>query len=134
MKRVRILLADDHEICCEGFKKLLEPDYEVVGCVGDGRTLLKAAQELQPDIVVLDIGMPLLNGLDAGRELKKLLHHIKLIFMTMNSDLELATEALRIGASAYLLKTSHAEELPRAVKERAQRIPLHHSGNSAGAG
>src|SRR5271157_2480889 len=116
MKRTRILLADDHEICCEGFKKLLEPEYEVVGCVGDGRTLLKEGVELTPDVVVVDIGMPLLNGLDAGRELKRLLPLTKLIYLTMNPDSELAAEALRIGASAYLLKTYHASELPNAIE------------------
>ena len=80
MKRTRILLADDHAMICAGFKKLLEPQYEVVGSVGDGRALLKAAGELRPDIVLLDIGMPLLNGLDAGRELKKVMPGVKLIF------------------------------------------------------
>ena len=116
MKRISVLLADDHEICCAGFKKLLEPVYDVVGCVNDGRTLLKVATELKPDVVVVDIGMPLLNGLDAGRELKRSLPHTKLIFLTMNPDSELAAEALRAGASAYLLKTSHASELPTAIQ------------------
>jgi len=122
MRRASILLADDHEICCAGFKKLLEPEYDVVGCVGDGRTLLKAAQQLKPDVVVVDIGMPLLNGLDAGREIKRLLPHTKLIFLTMNPDSELAAEALRIGASAYLLKTSHASELPKAIEDALKGI------------
>ena len=122
MRRARVLLADDHEICCAGFKKLLEPDYEVLGCVGDGRTLLKAAQEFKPDVVVVDIGMPLLNGLDAGREVKRLLPHTKLIFLTMNPDSELAAEALRIGASAYLLKTSRASELPKAIEDALKGI------------
>jgi len=122
MKRTRILLADDHEICCEGFKKLLEPKYEVVGCVGDGRTLLKAGVELTPDVVVVDIGMPLLNGLNAGRELKRLLPHTKLIYLTMNPDSDLAAEALRIGASAYLLKTSHAAELPKAIEDALKGV------------
>jgi DNA-binding NarL/FixJ family response regulator len=116
MKRISVLLADDHEICCAGFKKLLEPMYDVLGCVNDGRTLLKVAMELKPDVVVVDIGMPLLNGLDAGRELKRRLPRTKLIFLTMNPDSELAAEALRAGASAYLLKTSHASELPKAIE------------------
>src|SRR4051794_14852765 len=106
MKRARILLADDHAMICAGFKKLLEPEFEVVGSVGDGRQLLKAAAELTPDLVLVDVGMPLLNGLDAGRELKKLMPGIKLIFLTMNADPEVAGEALRIGASGYLLKNS----------------------------
>src|SRR5690349_5993988 len=79
--RVRILLADDHPMICAGFQKLLEPQYEVVGSVGDGRTLLNTAAELKPDVVLLDIGMPLLNGLDAGRELKRRMPDTKLIFL-----------------------------------------------------
>jgi DNA-binding NarL/FixJ family response regulator len=117
MGRVRILLADDHPMICAGFQKLLEPQYDVVGSVGDGRTLLKAAAELKPDVVLLDIGMPLLNGLDAGRELKRLMPDIKLIFLTMNPDSDLAAEALRIGASGYLLKNSQASELVQAVRD-----------------
>ena len=122
MQRVRILLADDHRMLCAAFQKLLEPKYEVVGSVGDGRALLQAAVELKPDVVILDIGMPLLNGLDAGREMKKLLPHAKLIFLTMNADAELAAEAFRIGASAYLLKTSDATELPRAISDALKGI------------
>jgi len=122
MRRTRVLLADDHEICCAGFKKLLEPEYEVLGCVGDGRKLLKVALELKPDVVVVDIGMPLLNGLDAGREIKRLLPHTKLIFLTMNPDSELAAEAFRLGASAYLLKTSRAAELPKAIEDAVKGI------------
>ena len=117
MKRARILIADDHEIFSAAFKKLLEPEYEVVGCVKDGRMLLKAAQELKPDVVIADIGMPLLNGLDAGREIKRLLPLTKLIFLTMNPDSELAQEAVRIGASGYLLKTSHPSELPKTIHD-----------------
>lgn len=122
MKRTRVLLADDHEICCAGFKKLLEPVYDVVGCVGDGRELLKVAMELKPDVVVVDIGMPLLNGLDAGRELKRSLPYTKIVFLTMNPDSELAAEALGIGASAYLLKTSNASELPKAIEDALKGI------------
>lgn len=122
MQRVRILLADDHQMLCAAFQKLLEPEYEVVGTVGDGRALLQAAMELQPDVVILDIGMPLLNGLDAGREIKKSLPNTKLVFLTMNTDSELATEAFRIGASAYLLKTSDAEELLQAIRDALKGI------------
>jgi DNA-binding NarL/FixJ family response regulator len=117
MQRIRILLADDHVMICAGFRKLLEPQYEVVGTVEDGRTLLKAATELKPDIVLVDIGMPLLNGLDAGRELKKLMPQVKLIFLTMNTDSDIAAEAFRAGASAYLLKNSKASELLQAVHD-----------------
>jgi DNA-binding NarL/FixJ family response regulator len=117
MQRTRILIADDHEIFSAAFKKLLEPEFEVVGCVSDGRMLLKATQELKPDVVIADIGMPLLNGLDAGREIRRLLPRTKLIFLTMNPDPELAQEAVLIGASAYLLKTSHPSELPKAIHD-----------------
>jgi len=117
LKKVRILLADDHAMICAGFQKLLEPEYEVVGTVGDGRALLKAADELKPDLVLVDIGMPLLNGLDAARQLKKRMPKLKLIFLTMNPDSDVASEALRIGASAYLLKNSHGDELLKAVRD-----------------
>jgi DNA-binding NarL/FixJ family response regulator len=100
---------------CTAFKKLLEPEYEVIGCVGDGRSLLKAAADLKPDLVLADVGMPLLNGLDAGRELKKLTPSVKLIFLTMNPDPDVANEAFRIGASGYVLKTSREDELLKAV-------------------
>ncbi len=115
MSRVRILLADDHAMICAGFQKILEPQYEVVGTVGDGRALLKAVAELKPDVVLLDIAMPLLNGLDAARELKKTTPQVKLVFLTMNADSDIASEALRLGASAYLLKNSLASELLQAV-------------------
>ena len=116
MKRTRILLADDHAMVCAGLQKLLEPEYEVVGTVGDGRALLKAVADLKPDVVLVDVGMPLLNGLDAGREVRKLVPHTKLIFLTMNPDPDIAAEALRIGASGYLLKNSEGDELLQAVR------------------
>jgi DNA-binding NarL/FixJ family response regulator len=115
MRRIRILLADDHTMICAGLKKLLEPEYEVIGCVGDGHALLKVAADLNPDLVLVDVGMPLLNGLDAGRELKKLMPKVKLIFLTMNPDPDVASEGFKIGASGYLLKSSQAEELLQAV-------------------
>jgi DNA-binding NarL/FixJ family response regulator len=116
MKRIRILLADDHTMICDGFRKLLEPEYEVVGTAGDGRALLKAAEELKPDVVLVDVGMPLLNGLDAARQLKKQMPRLKLIFVTMNPDSDIASEALRSGASGYLLKNSQGKELMKAVR------------------
>ena len=122
MRRTRILLADDHMMIGAAFQKLLEPQYEVVGCVGDGRALLKAAADLRPDLVLLDVGMPLLNGLDAGRELKKLTPSVKLIFLTMNPDPDVASEAFRIGASGYVLKTSQKDELLEAVHNAAKGI------------
>jgi len=113
--RRRVLLADDHTLLLEAFEKLLEPDYTVVGAVSDGRALLAAAAELKPDVIVLDIAMPLLNGLDAARQIKKTMPAIKLIFLTMNEDPDLAIEAFRMGASGYLLKTSAASELSKAI-------------------
>ena len=117
MKRQRILLADDHTIIVEAFKALLEPEYDVVGSVSDGRALLEAAAKFKPDIAILDVAMPLLNGLDAARQLKKTMPEIKLIFLTMNQDPSLAAEAFRIGASGFLLKTSAGPELLKAVAE-----------------
>ena len=117
MKRLRILLADDHPMVSAGFQKLLEPEYEVVGMVENGRAVLKAAAELQPDMAILDVTMPLLNGLDAGRRLKASMPQVKLIYLTMNSDPDYAKEALEIGASAYLLKNSLPSELLQAVRE-----------------
>jgi DNA-binding NarL/FixJ family response regulator len=115
--RPRVLLADDHSLLLEAFEKLLEPDCTVVGSVSDGRALIKAAAELRPDVIVLDIAMPLLNGLDAARQIKKTMPAIKLIFLTMNEDPNVANEAFRAGASGYLLKTSAASELSKAIKE-----------------
>jgi DNA-binding NarL/FixJ family response regulator len=116
MKRTTILVADDHAMVCAGLRRLLEPEYEVIGCVGDGHSMVKIALALRPDLVLVDVAMPLLNGLDAGRELKKLVPRIKLIFLTMNPDPEVASEALQIGASGYLLKESAEEELLLAVR------------------
>src|SRR5437588_10939348 len=114
MKRPRVLLADDHRLLREAFAKLLEPNCDVVGAVADGRALVTAARELRPDIVVLDIAMPLLNGLDAARQLRRVMPHVKVIFLTVSEDPDLAAEALRIGASGYLLKNSAAAELHQA--------------------
>jgi len=115
MKRTTILLADDHTMFSAALQKLLEPEYEVIGHVEDGRSLVKAALDLKPDLVLVDVGMPLLNGLDAGRELKRLVPRTRIIFLTMNPDPMVANEALRLGASGYLLKNSEAEELLLAV-------------------
>jgi DNA-binding NarL/FixJ family response regulator len=115
MKRPRVLLADDHQMLAEALKSVIEPRCEVVGTVSDGRTLLEAADRLQPDIVVLDIGMPQLNGLDAGRLLKHSLPKVKLIYMTMHEDPYLVGEAFRAGASAFLLKEGAVSELTEAI-------------------
>ncbi len=117
MSRTKVLLADDHTLLLEAFKGLLEPESEVVGAVGDGRALLKAARALNPDVIVLDIAMPLLNGLEAARQLQEISPQAKLIFLTMNPDPDMAAEALRLGASGYLLKTSAASELTKAIRD-----------------
>ena len=117
MKRPRIMLADDHRLLREAFARLLETDCDVVGSVADGRALLAAAADLQPDIVVLDVAMPLLNGLDAARQLKRDMPEVKVIFLTMSEDPDVAAEAFRVGASGYLLKNSAASELLQAVRE-----------------
>src|SRR5271169_2117783 len=115
--RSRILIADDHNLVAELCKRLLETEFDVVGTVNDGRALLGAARELKPDVIVLDIAMPILNGLDAGRQLKEMLPAVKLIYLTMNPDVEVAAEAFRRGASGYLLKTCAATEMVLAVRE-----------------
>jgi DNA-binding NarL/FixJ family response regulator len=116
MKHLRILLADDHTLLLEAFRKLLEPAYDVVGTVGDGLALLDAAPALKPDVILIDLSMPRLNGLEAGRRLKKMMPRVKLIFLTMNEDPDLAAEAIRNGASGYLLKTCAASELLDAIQ------------------
>ena len=117
MTRPRILMADDHLMLLEAFKALLEPDFDVVGTATDGRALLEEFSRLHPDVVVLDVAMPLLNGLDAGRQLKAQRRSVKLIYLTMNPDPDLASEALRLGASGYVLKSSAAQELKQAIQE-----------------
>jgi DNA-binding NarL/FixJ family response regulator len=101
----------------EGLRKVLEPEVELVGTVADGRALMKAAAKLEPDIIIVDISMPLLNGLDAAREIKKDFPRVKIIVLTMHTDIEFAEEAFRAGASAYLVKRCAAEELVTAVHE-----------------
>jgi DNA-binding NarL/FixJ family response regulator len=97
--------------------KLLEREFDVVGTVGDGQALMAAVQEVKPDIIVLDIGMPLLNGLEAGKRIKRMMCAVRLVYLTMNTDLGIAVEAFRNGASGYLLKTSAASELVTAVRQ-----------------
>jgi DNA-binding NarL/FixJ family response regulator len=117
MKKIRILLADDHVLVADALKGLLEPAYEVVGVVADGRTLLDAAQKLKPDLIVVDVGMPQLNGLDATRQIKRLIPSVKVMVVTMNEDSTLVAEAFRAGASGYILKHSAAQELLQAIQE-----------------
>jgi DNA-binding NarL/FixJ family response regulator len=116
MKLIRVMLADDHTLLIEAYRKLLENNFDVVGGVTDGRALVEMAPMLKPDVVLLDIAMPLLNGLDAGRQLKAKIPGIKLIYLTMNEDTDLAIEAMRAGASGYLLKICPASELFFAIQ------------------
>ena len=117
MIRPRVILADDHTLLLDAFRKLLIDDCEVVAAVSDGRALLEATATLRPDVVVVDIAMPLLNGIDAARQIKASLPDTRIIFLTMNEDPDLAAEAFRAGASGYLLKRSAASELQTAIRE-----------------
>jgi DNA-binding NarL/FixJ family response regulator len=120
MSRPRVLIADDHALLLGALEKLLAGECEIVGQVADGRALLDAAEKLRPDVIVLDISMPLLNGLEAGRQIKQRMRSVKLVFMTMNEDADIAAAAFKAGASAYLLKRSAASELSAAVREVMQ--------------
>ena len=120
MANPRVILADDHALLLAEFEKLLTPEFDIVGRVSDGGALVAAEESLTPDVIVLDISMPLLNGLEAGRLIKAKLPHVKLVFLTMNADADLAVEAFRIGASAYLLKLSAGSELTTAIREALQ--------------
>jgi DNA-binding NarL/FixJ family response regulator len=117
MKRIRVLLADDHQMLIDALKSVLEPRCEVVGAVTDGHSLLEAAEKLRPDVIVLDIAMPQLNGLDAARKLQQKMPAVKLIFMTMNEDPYLIGEAFRAGASGFLLKQAAGFELIDAIEK-----------------
>jgi len=116
MKLPRLILADDHTVVAEALCQLLVPHFEVIATVADGRALLDSATFFKPDVIVVDIAMPLLNGLEAGRQLKQKIPGVKLIFLTMNEDPELAVEAMKSGASGYVLKKSAASELLRAIQ------------------
>jgi len=115
--RTRIILADDHSMILGALKTLLEPEFEVVGTFTDGHSLVEGAPKLKPNVIVLDIGMPNMNGLNAGQKLKQLLPGVKLIYLTMNQDEDVAAEAFRLGANGYLLKTSAASELVDAIRQ-----------------
>jgi DNA-binding NarL/FixJ family response regulator len=115
--RSRVLIADDHNLVAELCKRLLETEFDVVGTVINGRALVRVAGELKPDVVVVDVAMPILNGLDAGQQVKAALPAVKLVFLTMNTDVEVAAEAFRRGAHGYLLKTCAAVELVLGVRE-----------------
>jgi len=115
--RSRVLIADDHSLVAELCKRLLETEFDVVGVVGDGRALVRAAGQLKPDVIIVDVAMPILNGLDAGRQVKEILPSVKLVYLTMNPDPEIAAEAFARGASGYLLKTCASSEMVLAVRQ-----------------
>ena len=119
MKRVTVLLADDHRIVADGLKRLLEPEFELIGVVEDGRALLAAARELKPDVIVSDISMPELNGVEALEELKKTNPEARVVFLTMHHNVAYARQAMAAGALGYVLKHSAAEELILAVRAAA---------------
>ena len=115
MSRTRVLLADDHTMMAEGLRKLLEEEYELVGVVHDGKALVDTAEQVNPDVVVLDITMPLLNGFEAARRIKEFLPETIVVFLTMHTDPTYATEAFRAGASGYVVKQSAPAELLHAI-------------------
>lgn len=117
MKKPRVLLADDHKIVIEGLKNLLEGEFEILGSVEDGRALVEQASSLHPDVVVADISMPLLNGIEAARQIKKIDATIKIVFLTMHPDATYAANAFEAGASGFVLKHSASSELIRAIYE-----------------
>ena len=117
MPRPRVLLADDHGLLLEAFTRLLEPEVAVVGRAVDGRALVRAALELRPDVVVTDVSMPELNGLEAGRQIRQALPGVRLVFLTVHEDPALAAEAFRAGASGFVAKSSAASELLRAIRD-----------------
>ncbi len=117
MARPRIFLADDHIMLVDAFRKLLGSEFEIVGTAADGRTLVTAAEELNPDLIIVDLGLPLMNGVEAGRQLKVKLPKTKLLVLTMNNDHLIASEILRSWASGYVLKKSAASDLIRAIRE-----------------
>jgi DNA-binding NarL/FixJ family response regulator len=114
---LRLLLADDHAIVLEGLRRVLGPDFEIVGEVADGRALVAAAATLLPDIIVTDISMPLLNGIEAIRQIRNVNRKVIIVFLTMHPDVTYAAEALGAGGSAYVLKTSAGAELLEAIRE-----------------
>lgn len=116
MNRTRILLADDHAMVLDAFRRLLEPAYQVVATATDGHALVETALKSRPDLIVADIGMPRLNGLDACARLKAALPEVKIVFLTQQQDAEVAAEAVRRGASGYVLKTAVASELFDAIQ------------------
>ena len=116
MSRARILLADDHVLILEGLRRMLERQHEVVGAVSDGRSLVDAAVRLKPNLIILDVSMPLLSGIEAGRQIRKRLPRVKLLFLTVHANPAYLREALGAGATGYILKSSTRQEILDAVK------------------
>lgn len=116
MSKPRILLADDHLLLLDGLRRLLERHYELVGTVQDGLLIVSEAQRLQPDLVLLDVAMPVLNGLQAGKRLREQMPDVKILYVSMYGDRAYVEEAMRLGASGYILKRSGWEELSRAIE------------------
>jgi DNA-binding NarL/FixJ family response regulator len=110
-----MLLADDHSIVIEGLRRVLEPTFTVVGAVPDGRELVAATQRLKPDVVIADVSMPVLNGIEAARQIRQTNLHVKIVFFTMHSDVVYASEALQAGGSGYVLKSSAGIEIITAI-------------------
>lgn len=113
--RPRIAIADDHTLVADAFKKMLSAEFDVVATVHDGRSLIEVARTLQPDVILVDIGMPLLNGLDAAQRIRRMVPNIKVIYITVNHDPDLVAEAFRQGASGFLSKASAASELSASI-------------------
>ncbi|SPF55393.1 Response regulator containing a CheY-like receiver domain and an HTH DNA-binding domain [Candidatus Sulfopaludibacter sp. SbA4] len=120
MPRTKVLLADDHTVVAEGLQSLLKDTFDLVGVVHDGRALVEAVEKLRPDVVVTDISMPLLNGLDAIQQIRARHPDTRIIVLTMHGETQLAVDAFRKGASGYLLKVSPGEELITAITQVAQ--------------
>jgi DNA-binding NarL/FixJ family response regulator len=111
-----VLLADDHPIMAEGLRRVLEPEFEIVGMVGDGQALVAAARRLRPDVIVADVSMPVLSGIQAARLIRDVDPHVVIVFLSMHPDATYASEARRVGAAAYILKTSPGTEIVAAVR------------------
>jgi DNA-binding NarL/FixJ family response regulator len=120
VSRVRVLLADDHRMVAEGLKSLLTPEFDFLGLVEDGRAMVEATRALRPDVIVADISMPYLNGIEALQEIEKFDPDVRVIFLTMHRDVVYARRAIEAGAIGYVLKDAASEELVRAVREAAE--------------
>ena len=126
INRSRILIADDNNLLAELCRQLLDKEFDVVGVVSDGRSILDAAFDLKPDLILLEVGFPKLNGLEAGRRVKEMLPSTKLVYLTMNDEANVAVEAFTIGASGYLLKTCASAELEFAIGEVIEVKHIYH--------